>query len=429
MGFVRKIGREIDDAIHDIGSGIDDFVNDVIPGGWLGVAAGALLAVGITNPTLLGLAEEGVLTAEALGAAGVDAGALAADVAALSPEVIAGAETALASGASAESIATLTLEELAGLGADALTAGTDVIGLTSSELAGLGADAITAGTDVVGAVSPTGAENLTQIFDDGSTLITDSSGNVVSTTNATNGTLLGNNTQIFDDGSTLTTDSSGNVISSTEATNGTLLGNNTQVFDDGSTLTTDSSGNVISSTAATNGSLLTGGTTGGTSLIDTIKNVGSTVVDTLGTTGLLTAGALVGSTLAGGGDPKLTGPVGSGDVKYEWGQGIPLTSTGVNPGILAPYASRPDYQTTNPTDAQYYHGVRPLVATEADLANYNKLPVGAPATPWGAGPTAVGGQVKFNPQDFINQYILNPSYAGLNNATTGYIAPGPVVPG
>jgi len=54
-------------------------------------------------------------------------------------------------------------------------------------------------------------------------------------------------TQIFDDGSTLTTDSDG-VYTSTDAPS---TGYHVQTFDDGSTLTTDSQGNVLGSTNAT----------------------------------------------------------------------------------------------------------------------------------------------------------------------------------
>lgn len=87
MGFVGDIFEGIGDilgdiweGIEDIGSSIDDFVNDVIPGGWLGVGGAALLAVGIYNPTLLGLADAGALSEAALAAEGIDAAALAAEI-------------------------------------------------------------------------------------------------------------------------------------------------------------------------------------------------------------------------------------------------------------------------------------------------------------------------------------------------------------
>jgi hypothetical protein len=101
-----------------------------------------------------------------------------------------------------------------------------------------------------------------------------------------------------------------------------------------------------------------------------------------------------------------------------------LVNPGLNPGYLGYAASMPDYQSTNPTDAQYYWGVNAPVTNEQQLADYNKLPLGAPTTPWGAGATAVGGQAAFDPTQFINQYITNPAYAGVNNAAgPGYTPP------
>ena len=87
MGFVGDIFEGIGDIFEDIWEGvrevgrdIDDFVNDSIPGGWLGVGGAALLAVGIYNPSLLGLADAGMLTEAALAAEGVNAAALAAEI-------------------------------------------------------------------------------------------------------------------------------------------------------------------------------------------------------------------------------------------------------------------------------------------------------------------------------------------------------------
>lgn len=80
--------------VGDIGASIDDTVNEVIPGGWATVGAAALLAMGIADPTLLGLAEEGALSSTALAEAGYEPIALAQQTAALSPEVIAASETA-----------------------------------------------------------------------------------------------------------------------------------------------------------------------------------------------------------------------------------------------------------------------------------------------------------------------------------------------
>lgn len=60
----------------------------------------------------------------------------------------------------------------------------------------------------------------TQIFDDGSTLITDTDGGVTST----DAPSTGYHVQTFDDGSTLTTDSQGNVLGSTNATDTNIAG-------------------------------------------------------------------------------------------------------------------------------------------------------------------------------------------------------------
>ena len=152
------------------------------------------------------------------------------------------------------------------------------------------------------------------------------------------------------------------------------------------------------------------------------------VAGSLGTAGLVGAGALGAAMLSGAlaPTPSLSGNVGSGSVNYTWGQGTPLQSGGLNPGYIGGAASIPYYNTGNPTDAQYYWGVHAPVNTAADLANYNQQ-AGAPATPWGAGAHAVGGQGQFNPANFVNQYILNPGWTGVNNATSpGYT--GPAVP-
>ena len=147
----------------------------------------------------------------------------------------------------------------------------------------------------------------------------------------------------------------------------------------------------------------------------------------MGTAGLLGGGAaLLGGALTGGG--SATG-YGGGTADYTWGEAQPLVNPGLNPGYLGYAASMPDYQSTNPTDAQYYWGVNAPVTTQEQLANYNKLPDYAPATPWGAGKTAVGGQTAMDPNQFINQYITNPAFAGVNNAAgPGYMPPAPVAP-
>lgn len=78
-------------GVGDIGASIDDTVNEVIPGGWATIGAAALLAVGVTNPALLGMANSGTLTSAAL----LEAGLTSAEITALA-ESAALADTAMA---------------------------------------------------------------------------------------------------------------------------------------------------------------------------------------------------------------------------------------------------------------------------------------------------------------------------------------------
>jgi hypothetical protein len=84
-------------------------------------------------------------------------------------------------------------------------------------------------------------------------------------------------------------------------------------------------------------------------------------------------------------------------------------------------ASKPFYNTTNPTQSQFYWGAHPYMNVMEDLKNYN-VGTNAPTTPWGVTNSAVGGQSHLNVPAFIQQYITNPAYAGVNNATSpGYM--------
>jgi len=411
------------EVVEDVGRDFDDFVRDVIPGGWGGVAGLGLLAVGIANPTLLGLAEGGALTGEAIAAAGLDAAAVAEAVATVAPEVLAATEVAVASGIAPEVIAmaNATLDPIAALSAAqgwtiADTAYLASIGAPEALIATATANnaaLATAGETAAGGAVETGVSTAT----DGST------------------------TQIFDDGSTLTTAADGTVTSTPATDTGLATGGNTQVFDDGSTLTTNPDGTVTSTPATDTGLLPTDGLPpvedlSGTGVpgtnnpygnadipLDTaLGNYASAVYDTLGPLG--TAAVLGGgAALLGGFEGAPSGSGYAGASPYEWGTAQPLVNPGLNPGYLGYAASLPDYQTTNPTDAQYYWGVNAPVNSEQDLANYNKLPAGAPTTPWGAGKTAVGGQLPLNVPNFINQYITNPALTGVMSGTGAGFAP------
>ena len=428
MGFVRKIGRAIDDAVHDIGRGIDDLVRDVIPGGWVGVGALALLSIGISNPTLLGLAEEGALTAEALTSAGIDAAAVATDVAALTPEVLSATEAALASGVAPETIAiaasdgtlaTLTAEELAGLGAiegGGAAAGAAEGLLTAEELAGLGADAATAGTEVVGAVSPsldTAAALADEAVASGGNL---GSGSGLDAASIADEAVASGGGQVTGAVNPSAVDAAA-AISDEAVASGGNLGSGA-----GGVEVVDLSGTGVPGAGA--------GTADPT-LLQGAGNLASAVVDTLGVGG--TAALLGGAAAASGllGDGSGDTSTGSGDSStspYTWGLAQPLVDPGVNPGFIGKVASQPFYTSTNPTDAQYYWGVHNAINKMEDLNQYNNLP-NAPATPWGAGRTAVGGQSQLNIPNFVSQYITNPAWTGVMNAAgPGYTASGPVTP-
>lgn len=364
------------------------------------------------------MAEEGALTTEALTSAGVDAAALATDVAAVAPEALAATEAATASGIAPEIIAAAnaTADPIAALNA-----------LTGSTVADTGYLAsIGAGPEIIAAAeannallaaqgATTAAEGAgTTTAEAGGTTATEGAGGATTTPAEGPVTPTESTTQVFDDGSTLTTNPDG-TISATD-----INGNPTQTLvspgGPGQAPVYDASGTAVPGAGAG-----TPDPTLGTAL----KDYAGAVYDTLGPLG--TAGLVGGAALASGlltPQSNLGGNVGSGDVKYEWGQGTPLVNPGLNPGYIGPAASIPDYQTTSPTQSQYYWGVHTPVNTEADLANYNQLPVGAPATPWGMANSAVGGTAQLNVPNFVNQYVTNPAWAGVNAGTSpGYTPP------
>jgi hypothetical protein len=99
-----------------------------------------------------------------------------------------------------------------------------------------------------------------------------------------------------------------------------------------------------------------------------------------------------------------------------------LVNPGLNPGWMNLAASKPFYQTTNPTQSQFYWGAHPYMRSIPELlATYNTVP-DAPAVPWGATNSAVGGQSQLDIPAFIEQYINNPAYGGVNSASgKGYM--------
>jgi hypothetical protein len=185
-------------------------------------------------------------------------------------------------------------------------------------------------------------------------------------------------------------------------------------------LTTNAAGDVISSTNATVGTdnPLAGIVTG---IKDAVGAVNPYLAGAAG--GVLASGLLGGNSQATGGNNSGY----AGQAAWQWGQATPPVNVGLNPGFIGKVASVPYYNATTPTQSQYYWGAHPYAATANDLLNYNNIP-SAPAVPWGQAYSAVGGTNQFNPANFVNQYITNPRYAGVNSGTAP-LPNGPVAPG
>ena len=139
-GTLNHWGNAIDSAAGKLGSWVDNN----IPGGWGGITAGALMAVGIYDPELLGLADAGALTPTALTSAGVDAAATQTGLA------------GLVSGATGTSLATIGTGALQGgaLGG-AISAATGHQNLTKGILLGaLGGGLSSVVSGAIGGAAP-----------------------------------------------------------------------------------------------------------------------------------------------------------------------------------------------------------------------------------------------------------------------------------
>lgn len=154
--LIDGVGR----AIGDVGHSIDSFVRDTIPGGWVTVGAGALLAAGITDPELLNSAESGTLTTEQLTTAGVDPVTVAKTVSTANPAVVQASSAALSSGVTPEMIAlaNTTADPIAALNAAAGWTASDPLYLASIGYTGMIVDPVTgAATDVATAARAEGS--------------------------------------------------------------------------------------------------------------------------------------------------------------------------------------------------------------------------------------------------------------------------------
>jgi hypothetical protein len=103
----------------------------------------------------------------------------------------------------------------------------------------------------------------------------------------------------------------------------------------------------------------------------------------------------------------------------------PATGIPLNPGYIGLAASTPFYKTTNDNQAQYYWGSHPFTPNMAALENYNNVPQ-APATPWGAQTSAVGGTRYLDVNTFLNNMFgtkLTPQPSPTYGPVTKYQYP------
>jgi len=136
-GTLDHWGNAVGSALGKVGS----FIDNNIPGGWAGVGAAALLAAGIYDPELLGMADSGTLTPTALSDAGVS------DSAVTTLGTTAGQSTAVNIGAAMEQGASVSQLIDAGVStSEMVNAGVSAselmnAGVSTSELLNAGASA------------------------------------------------------------------------------------------------------------------------------------------------------------------------------------------------------------------------------------------------------------------------------------------------
>jgi len=408
MGFVRKIGRAIDDNIiqpikeNPLGAIVSVGAMAMgVPPVWAGAMGGAANAAENGGNIL-----EGALIGGVSGYAGGAAAGAASSAGANA--VLTGAAGGAAAGATGA----------------ALTGGDIVKGaLTGGAMGGA--------TGLANQYFNPSTGNTTYTYDDGSTITRTPGGDVVGSTlsneyglgapvvdlspgapqtptapvmNA-DGTMTMPNGDIvhtFDDGSTLTTRADG-TYTSTPATdvvanipgsdayvdNGD--GSKTYTYDDGSTITIEADGTSRATDATDLG---VGSYTGG----DGTKTDGTGDGGWKPTPITPIFPVVVPGTKTDGGGPSVP------SIAVPSTGNLPTLQipTGLNPGFMAP---TPFYQTTSPVQSQYYWGSHDYQAGPTfDAQAYNTV-AAAPKTPWGL--QEMGDVAR--PQDIVN-YINSPEY-------------------
>jgi hypothetical protein len=143
-------------------------------------------------------------------------------------------------------------------------------------------------------------------------------------------------------------------------------------------------------------------------------------------TNLIAAGLVLPSVLgllAGAPQPTIRRPNYGPIPPINWGAAGGLVMPGVNPGFVINPAQTPFYQTTDPVQAQYYYGQRPLVTDPTKVESTYLDRSQAPARPWGL----QQGQQQYDLTQVLNQISqqpLNPNFVGYSDyPTAGYQPP------
>ena len=105
---------------------------------------------------------------------------------------------------------------------------------------------------------------------------------------------------------------------------------------------------------------------------------------------------------------------------YTWGHAAAPINPGANPGLLAGQVN--DFYNNAPGSLAdtYYWGVHnPLNGTNNISGQYN-TDTNAPATPFGAAQSAVGGNEYLNIPQFVQNTIGNPSYQKMTGSPGPY---------
>jgi len=245
----------------------------------------------------------------------------------------------------------------------------------------------------------------TQTFSDGSTLTTNAAGEIIEATAPTATTTPSTTPSTTPQGGVGDfVDSSGNLYDQFGNPTKNLAGN----YVDKSGMVYDEFGNPAGKLNGTNntnvdfsGVLNSNGTI-------TRLDGSNTVIDTTGriveAPSGVNAGVIGGSAAGAMSIPvQQPQPQGYGESPWSWGEVPQIVQPGLNPGVYARYV-KPMYPDAAPGQSQYYWGAQLYAPTENEARFYN-MGTNAPAEPFGAARSAVGGTDSLDIGEYVNQFM------------------------